>query len=172
MTATRTITAEWLKSNNFSASQYAIFCAEWPNGCEVTHDNLLRAAAMGLDMEWFAKRVLPPKVYADYHAKRAATLYADYQRYRSALYADYESCRAALYADSQDNRAALYADYEDKDAPLFAAYESSRAAMFADYRAKDAPLYSDYQRYRAALLISTLLNHYDALPAINAAGGN
>ena len=170
MTNPRMITTEWLKSNNACPDAIDLFCKEWPNGCEVTHDNLVRADAMGLSLEWFAQCVLPPQVYADYQAKRVTTLYADYQRYSSALYADYESCRAALFADYEDKETRLYA--ASKRSALYADYESSRAALFADCRAKDAPRCTDYEGKRAALIISTLLNHYDALPAINATGGN
>ena len=116
MTTPRMITAAWLKSNKACPDAIDLFCAEWPEGCEATHDNLVHADAIGLDMEWFAKRVLPPQV--------------------------------------------------------FAAYEDSRSALLADYRAKRDPLHADFLNKCAALIISTLLNHYDALPAINAAGGN
>ena len=107
MTTPRTVTTEWLKSNNACPDAIDLFCKEWPEGGEVTHANLVRADAMGLSLEWFAKCVLPPQVYADYQAKRVTTLYADYQRYRSALYADYEARRSALYADYEASFAPL-----------------------------------------------------------------
>ena len=78
ITLSHMITDEWLKENKACPDAIDLFCKEWPEGGEVTHANLLRAAAIGLDMEWFAKRVLPEEVYADYEGKCAA-LYADYE---------------------------------------------------------------------------------------------
>ena len=117
MTTTRTITPEWLKSNNATADEYDLFCAEWPEGCEATHDNLVRAAAIGLDMEWFAKCVLPPQVFADYEEKCDA-LYAAFRSKSDPLFADFKARRAALEADYEARRSALYADYEASFAPL------------------------------------------------------
>ena len=117
MTTTRTITPEWLKSNNATADEYDLFCAEWPEGCEATHDNLVRAAAMGLDMEWFAKCVLPEEVFADYEEKSNA-LYAAFRGKSDPLFADYKVRRAALHADYEAKSAELYADYEANFAPL------------------------------------------------------
>ena len=136
MTTPRTVTAAWLKENNACADEYDLFCKEWPGGCEATHDNLLRAAAIGLNLEWFAKRVLPPQVYDELQSQRD-TLYADYAARRAALYDDYEAGR-----------------------------------LFASYEELSAPLYGDYLSNRCALLIPALLNHFAALPAGNAAGGN
>ena len=95
MTTPRMITVDWLKSNNACPDAINLFCAEWPDGGEVTHANLLRADTLGLSLEWFAKRVLPEEVYADYLAK-GPVLDADYTDTRSALIANYLSNRSAL----------------------------------------------------------------------------
>ena len=36
------------------SEQLAAFREEWPDGAEVTEENLNRAIALGLDIEWFA----------------------------------------------------------------------------------------------------------------------
>ena len=95
MTTPRTVTTAWLKENKACPDAIVLFCKEWPEGCEVTHANLLRADTLGLSLEWFAKRVLPEEVYADYLAK-GSVLYADYTDTRSALIANYLSNRSAL----------------------------------------------------------------------------
>jgi len=126
-----------------------LFCAEWPEGSEVTHDSLARADAIGLDLEWLALFGLPPQVYDELLAQRAR------------LFADYRDKCAALSGDFNPGRAALEADYEDKDARLFAEFLTKRDALYDDFLAKSA-----------ARLISALLKHFAALPASNAAGGN
>jgi len=157
-----------------------LFCAEWPEGSEVTQDSLARADAIGLNLEWFAKRVLPPQVYdelqsqrdtlyADYAARRAA-LYADFKSKRDALmYADFQGCRVLmLYADNQAQRAALFAEFQAKIAAQHADFVNNRDATYADYHSNGAALFAEFQAKIAALIISFLLNHFAALPASNA----
>jgi len=158
MTTPRTITDEWLKENNACPDAIGLFCAEWPEGCEVTQDNLVRADALRLNLEWFAKCVLPEEVFAEFEDKRAA-LYAVYAANSASLFADYEAQRDVLmHADFQGCRSLmLYADREGKS-----------AALYADYEAKAAPLTPDYLSNRCALIIPFLLNHFAALPASNA----
>ena len=126
-----------------------LFCKEWPEGCEVTHDSLARANALGLDLEWLALFGLPPQVYDELQSQRD-TLYADYRDKCAALPPDYLSKCAALYDD----------------------YESSLAALYEDFLTKRAALYDDYQAKYAARLISALLKHFAALPASDVTGGN
>jgi len=135
MTTPRTITDEWLKENNACPDAIGLFCAEWPEGCEVTHDNLVRADALGLSLGWFARRVLPPQVYADYQAKRVTTLFADFKSKRSALYDDYK----ARCADFLATRDALYADYLVKRSALIISFLLNHfAALPAKQRRKKA----------------------------------
>jgi hypothetical protein len=100
------VTATWLRRNN--ACDVEVFEAEWPKGCYPTEKNLLRAAKLGMSLDWFAENWLTPPLDADYRAKRAP------------LYADYRAKRALLYADYEAKVAPLYADYEAKVAPLIA----------------------------------------------------
>ena len=156
-----------------------LFCAEWPEGSEVTQDSLARAAAIGLNLEWFAKRVLPPQVYdelqsqrdtlyADYAARRAA-LYADFKSKRDALmYADFQGCRVLmLYADNQAQRAALFAEFQAKIAAQHADFVNNRDATYADYHSNGAALFAEFQAKIAALIIPILLNRF-AAQTINA----
>jgi len=132
MTTPRTVTTAWLKSNKACPDAIGLFCAEWPEGCEVTHDNLVRADALGLSLGWFARRVLPPQVFAAYEDSRSALL-ADYRRYRSALYDDYK----ARCADFLATRDALYADYLVKRSALIISFLLNHfAALPAKQRRK------------------------------------
>jgi len=154
-----------------------LFCKEWPEGSEVTQDSLARANAIGLDLDWFAKQALPPQVYAECQSRRAA-LYADYEAKRAALYADFKSKRAALmhadyegcrvlmlYADNQARRAWRFAEFQAKIAAQHADFLDNRDATYADYHSNRAALFAEFQAKIAALIISTLLNHFAALPA-------
>ena len=91
-----TITAEWLTVHNACEEQQALFEKTWPDGAHVTKKGLVRAAKVGLNLEWFAERVLPRSLYADYQAK-CAPMVADYLAKRAPLYADYRAkCDALL----------------------------------------------------------------------------
>ncbi len=54
----------------------------WPDGCEVTLDNLRRAADEGLDVSWFAYAILPPPAWAEYE-RVTADAWAEYERVRA-----------------------------------------------------------------------------------------
>ena len=47
--------------------QKTIFLAEWPNGCEATIENVRRAQALGLDLDW-GIRWFTPEARATYEA--------------------------------------------------------------------------------------------------------
>ena len=179
MTTPRMITAEWLEENKACADAINLFCAEWPDGGEVTQENLVRADALRLNLEWFAKRALPPQVYAECQAQRD-TLYADYRDKRDALYADFQAKRAALmhadyegcrvlmlYADNQAQRAALFAEFQAKIAAQHADFVNNRDATYADYHSNGAALFAEFQAKIAALIIPILLNRF-AAQTINA----
>ena len=151
----KTITAEWLTVHDACEEQQALFEKTWPDGAHVTKTSLVQAAKVGLNLQWFAERVLPRSLYADYRAKRAP-LDADYQAKRDALYADYRAKCAPLDADYQAKRDALNADYQAKYAPLYADYQAKRAPLYADYQAKRDALNADYQAKCDALLIEII----------------
>ena len=101
-----TITAEWLTVHDACKEQQALFEKTWPDGAHVTKTSLVQAAKVGLNLQWFAERVLPRSLYADYRAKHDA-MNADYRAKCDALYADYQAKRDALDADYQAKYDAL-----------------------------------------------------------------
>ena len=70
----KTITAEWLTVHDACEEQQALFEKTWPDGAHVTKRALVRAAKVGLNLEWFTGRVLPRSLYAGYRAKCDALL--------------------------------------------------------------------------------------------------
>ena len=52
------VTIEFLREHNACKDEVAIFETEWPDGAELTLENLLRAVGLGLDIYWLAPRVL------------------------------------------------------------------------------------------------------------------
>lgn len=77
------VTKKLLQELNACEDQVEAFAAEWPDGCEITAENLTRCIALGLNIEWFATLIWG----------------AEYERQRSPLWAEYERQRAPLWAE-------------------------------------------------------------------------
>ena len=139
-----TMTRKWLDNHNACDDQVSLFEETWPQGVTVTQEALANAAKAGLDLEWFAEKVLLRFVYANYKAKQG-TLYADYKAKFAPLYANYEAKRDTLFADYLANENTLFADYLAKFDPLHADYLAKRdevliAALWAAYERKQTTL--------------------------------
>jgi hypothetical protein len=53
------ITHNLLVGLGATCSQLGAFDKEWPNGCRLRLKNLLRAARLGISVDWFAARIFP-----------------------------------------------------------------------------------------------------------------
>ena len=70
----KTITLAWLYKQNACPEQAAIFEAEWGEEARLTRENLERALALGLDLEWLAGRLLTAAALAEYDRVTAAAM--------------------------------------------------------------------------------------------------
>lgn len=52
--------------------QLAVFAREWPDGADVTRQNLERAVALGLDISWAAEHLLTDPALKVYYEARAS----------------------------------------------------------------------------------------------------
>ncbi len=91
------ITKELLESHGACKEQIEIFAREWPEGVEVTEEACLRAAELGLHLEWAASELLTPKLYAEYERRRDL-LYDEYERQYKPLRANYCRQCAVIFA--------------------------------------------------------------------------
>ena len=69
------ITAEMLAGKSACRKELELFRQEWPNGFEVTLENCQRAAAIGLDLNWAAKKFLSAPALKAYEEARATALW-------------------------------------------------------------------------------------------------
>ena len=53
-----TITADLLRALDACEEEIDLFASEWPQGCEVTDENALRAVELGIDVDWLARCAL------------------------------------------------------------------------------------------------------------------
>jgi len=112
------ITREYLVGLGASCEQLDTFSDEWPDGAEITLDNCLRAAELGLDLDWLAEKMFP-----------APALEAYLQATAPALEAFEKATAPALEAYLQATAPAWEA-YVQATAPAWEAYEKARAAAF------------------------------------------
>ena len=134
------ITRELLERKKACGDQVDIFAKEWPEDCEVTKANLLRAAKRHLDLDWFARHFLPP------------TLRAEYRRQVAPLVAQYIRQEAPIWAKYRRQMASLEAEYMRQEAPLWAESERQEALLWAEFGTQVAPLRAEYERQRALLV--------------------
>lgn len=100
------ITVDLLRRHRAYPNEIAIVAAEWPEGCEVSEANLLRAGELGLNLDWFADLFLPPLLRAAYQ-RQDRVLLIEYDRQVAAFGAEHERQKATLWAETRRLEAAL-----------------------------------------------------------------
>lgn len=88
------ITVGWLRRRRACPEQIERFKAEWPDGAEPTHENLLRAAELRLNVDWLALTLL-----------RGDALWA-YERVRAMAYDIYSPVKRTFESSSSEREAA------------------------------------------------------------------
>ena len=90
------ITIDWLREHRACGTE--VFKREWPDGCEPTLANLLRAVELGLSLDWFATYWLSTPMKREYEEK-LAPIDREYEEKRAAMKREYEAKLAPLVAD-------------------------------------------------------------------------
>ena len=80
------ITAEMLEASGACSDQVAVFRKHWPNGARPLLRTIKKAARLGLDLDWFARRFLTAPAWAAYLEATAPALAAYYEATATALY--------------------------------------------------------------------------------------
>lgn len=100
------LTAAMFRSYHACEEQVVIFAEEWPEGCEVSVETLLRAIELNLDIDWLACEFLEAPLREEY--RRQVTLFwAEYKRQRDPFLAEYKRKRAPLWAEFERKVALL-----------------------------------------------------------------
>lgn len=99
------ITVEYLKRLNACKDQVDLFAKTFPDGAKVTRDNLAKARAAGLNVEWFAAEVYRGAV-------------------KSALINYHDSARKSA-RDAYDARKVAGAAYDAAIAAAWTAYDAA-----------------------------------------------
>ena len=70
------ITADILAAHGACADQLRKFKREWPDGTWLLKKRVLRAAELGLNIDWFAEQFLTDAALAEYYKAAAPALWA------------------------------------------------------------------------------------------------
>ena len=123
------ITREYLVGLGASCEQLDTFSEEWPDGAEVTLDNCLRAAELGLNLNWLAEKMFPARALEAYRQATAPALEAFEKATAPALEAYLQATAPAWEA------------YVQATAPAWEAYEKARATALEAYLQATAPAF-------------------------------
>ena len=91
------INSKWLIARHACLKEQTMFEKEWPDGGAITKESLTRAAELGLDLEWFTRRIMPSLLDDQYEANVAPHL-AEHQAERDMIYAEYQEKRTLVCA--------------------------------------------------------------------------
>ena len=106
--ALATITGEMLRGA--CKEQREVFVQEWPDGAEVTIENVLRAVELGLHLSWGTKKWFTPEAKAKYwrgrtpireaYLRQIAPIREANERQLAAIWLDYQRQHAALWLEA------------------------------------------------------------------------
>jgi len=129
----------WLGEHKACADQRQTFNREWPDGVEVTRENLRRAAALNLNLDWFAPRVLSRSARKAYETAVASAL----KTYEAAVASALKTYEAAV-ADAGETYEAAVASAWKAWADAGEAYETAVASAWKAWAAAVAPAREAY----------------------------
>jgi hypothetical protein len=118
------VTKEWLEDHEACRDQVKVFVAEWPDGAELTLENLRRAADIGLSIDWLACKIFDRNQLDEYdHATDPE--WAEYQRALAPARAEYH--RKREWDEYKRATAPALAEYSRAVAPIVWEIISKRA---------------------------------------------
>ena len=152
------ITKEFLESKGACREQLEILFTEFPNGGEVTLGNCLRAAALNIDFDWAADKLLSTTARKAYYEAIAPT------------WKVYDEVMATARKAYLEAKAPSQKAYDEAIAPERKAYLEARATAWKVYKEATAPAWKVYKEATApAFYQSWLVDHPNTAAAIAAA---
>jgi hypothetical protein len=158
---TMKITRKLLEERGAYCKQLKILYSEWPNGAEITEANCLRAAELGLDIGWAARKLLPEPLRTEYKRQKAliwaeynrqwGLIWAEYDRQRELIWAEYDRQREPIWKEYKRQHTQMWEEYERQEAPIWAEYERNLDLIWDEYERQHAPIRAKYDRQRALL---------------------
>lgn len=166
------VNANWLNDQKACETGYDKFCAEWPNGAEVTMVNLNRASELRIDISWFASCILPEALF-DECSSKSHSGFIEYCHEQKLFYAEYEAKRDAyrtvcnakismILEEYEIKRTWSDTEYETKHDAIEAEYNSKILVMFEEYSFKLAPFKDKCRCDRNAIIIACIKEYYES----------
>ena len=125
------VTAAQLEGWHACGEQVTTFRSEWGESVTLTRAVLLRAAELGLNLDWWTGHALTTEQLAEYRKKRAP-IDAESWKKRAALNAEYWKKLAVIVAESRKKLAPIDAEYQKKLAVIVAESRKKLAVIVAE----------------------------------------
>ena len=138
------ITKEFLESKGACREQLEILFTEFPNGGEVTLGNCLRAAALNIDFDWAADKLLSTTARKAYYEAIAPT----WKVYKEAMVLAWEVCKEATAPTLKvykEATAPAWKVYKEATAPALKVYKEAMVLALKVY--KEAMVLAFYQSW-------------------------
>jgi len=133
------ITTELLKEKNACEDDIEIFQAEWPDGAEMTLENLLRIVELELDLDWFTENFLDESAQREYDeaiapARRECdeAIASAHQKYDEAIapaHQKYQEAIASAHQKYQEAIASAHQKYDEVTALAYRKYQEATASI-------------------------------------------
>ena len=136
------ITHEYLVGLGASCEQLDTFSEEWPDpdGAEVTLDNCLRAAELGLNLDWLAENMFPARALEAY-LQAIAPAWEAFEKATAPAWEAYRQAIAPALEAYEQATAQAWEAYRQAIAPALEAYEQATAPAWEAYLQATAPAF-------------------------------
>ena len=125
------VTTRWLKKQGACSDQVELFGRTFGESGELCAENVVKAAAAGLDLDWFAENWLPDTARAEYD-RVMATAWAEYNRVMATAWAEYNRVTAPAWQEYERVKAPARAEFDRVTAPASQEYERVTATAWAE----------------------------------------
>lgn len=150
----KTITAEILKYHGACIGQVDQFRRIWPDGCEITVANMLKAQEEGLEVSWLGDEeceyedggILSPEEAEEYH------------KVMESAQREYDQVLTPAYEELNTSRAPVLEEWgaSIKEDEAHQKYDEACAPILAKFDADMAPARAVYHQARAVALVAAL----------------
>ena len=89
------ITAQDLREKGANCGEVERFRKHWPGGAEINEANLLEAAKLGFNLQWFAENFLPLHLQEEF-SRQEAPIWDEYNRQLALFLEEYIRQKASL----------------------------------------------------------------------------
>jgi len=139
-----TVTLAWLEKLGACNDHIELFAKTFGDSTAVTPEAITRAAAVGLDLDWIAERII------------TATALKAYKEAKAPAWKAYEEATAPALKAYEEGAATAFKAYEEGAATAFKAYVEAEATAWKAYKEATATALKSHKEAKATALIEII----------------